>query len=266
VSGSRRIHWPEYVIEGACLASFMVSAAAFATLLQHPASPLSRLLGDGVLSRVAMGTAMGLTLIAIVYSPGGLRSGAHMNPAVTLTFLRLGKIDRHDAIGYLAGQFLGGIVGIAAASVMLGWLPADPPVNYVATVPGRAGILAACVGEAAISFGMMLMVLGVSNHPRHSRRTGVFAGLLVAAYIAIEGPLSGMSMNPARSLGPAILAHTLDSVWIYFAAPLAGMLLAAHIFVRHRGHAHVRCAKLVHPPAGHCIFRCGHARPLQEVL
>ena len=265
VNEGSRPHWPEYLIEAGCLAAFMISAATFATILQHPASPLSRVVGAGLLQRFVMGIAMGLTLIAIVYSPWGLRSGAHLNPALTLTFLRLGKIRGRDAFGYILGQFAGGVGGILAATAILARLPADPWVNYVATVPGPAGAAAACVAEGAISFGMMLLVLAVSNQPRFQQRTGVYAGLLVAVYITFEAPLSGMSMNPARSLGPAVLAHTLDSIWIYFACPLAGMLLAAEVFVRQRGRTHVWCAKLVHVPGGQCIFRCGHAAPLEEV-
>src|SRR5215831_18303239 len=101
-----RRHWPEYVMEASLLALFMVSAATFATLFQHPASPASHLLMGGALSRAPMGLAMGLTAIALIYSPIGQRSGAHMNPAVTVTFWRLGKITTTDAVGYVASQFV----------------------------------------------------------------------------------------------------------------------------------------------------------------
>src|SRR5918995_1257232 len=109
-------HWPEYLIEAICLALFMISAAAVATLLQHPDSPLADLIGTPLLQRVPMGLAMGLTAAALIYSPLGARSGAHMNPSVTLTFLRLGKIAPIDAAGYVAAQFAGGIAGVAIAT------------------------------------------------------------------------------------------------------------------------------------------------------
>lgn len=251
-----REHWPEYLMEAACLGIFMVSAAGFATLLQHPLSPLAGWAAPPLVQRIPMGAAMGMTLVAIIYSPLGARSGAHMNPAVTLTFLRLGKIESADALAYVAAQFAGGISGILAADWLFRGLPAHPAVNYVATVPGRPGTLAAFVAESAISFGMMLMVLSVSNTPRVARFTGLAAGLLVACYITIEAPLSGMSMNPARTLGPALLAHTSGSLWVYFTAPLLGMLLAAELFVRARGVRRVHCAKLHHPPNVRCIFNC----------
>jgi aquaporin Z len=206
-----------------------------------------------------MGIAMGLTAVGLIYSPWGRRSGAHMNPAVTVTFLRLGKITPSDAVMYVLAQVLGGIAGIVAGTMALGWLPADSSVNYVATTPGANGLAAAVIAEAAISFGLMGTVLVVSNDARINRWTGVCAGTLVCLYIVVEAPVSGMSMNPARSLGPALLAGTLDSLWVYAIGPLAGMLLAAETYVRLRGAGRVYCAKLHHPGNAPCIFRCRFA-------
>jgi len=255
IGSAIRAHWPEYVIEAGCLAAFMMSAAGFATLLQHPASPWVLHTMPEFLARLPMGAAMGLTAIAIIYSPLGRRSGAHMNPAVTLTFLRLGKIAGADAAFYVVAQFAGGLLGIVAANRLLAGLPADPSVNYVATVPGPAGNGVAFLAETLISFAMMSMVLRVSNHPRSARFTGLCAGALVMTFITVEGPLSGMSMNPARSFGPALLAGSLSTMWIYAAAPLLGMVLAAELYVRQHGLHRVLCAKFDHAP-GPCIFRC----------
>src|SRR5262252_5258366 len=109
----RAFHWAEYAIEALCLGLFMASAASFASLLRHPASPLAAAVATWMphaLQRLPMGIAMGLTAAALIYSPLGRRSGAHMNPAVTLTFLRLRKIETHDAAAYVAAQFLGGSI------------------------------------------------------------------------------------------------------------------------------------------------------------
>jgi len=255
----RAFHWAEYAIEALCLGLFMLSAATFASLLRHPSSPFTSAVGGlmpSALQRIPMGIAMGLTAAAIIYSPLGRRSGAHMNPAVTLTFLRLGKIAAHDAAIYVAAQFAGGSAGIAAAVWLLRGLPSHPAINYVATIPGPSGAAIAFVAEGAISFGMMFMVLTTSNIRRLARFTGAFAGILIAIYITVEDPLSGMSMNPARTLGPALLAHTARSLWIYFTAPLLGMLIAAELYVRTIGLDHVRCAKFHHPIGAPCIFRC----------
>jgi aquaporin Z len=206
-----------------------------------------------------MGLAMGLTAVAIIYSPWGRRSGAHMNPAITLTFLRLGKVRGGDVAGYVAAQFAGGILGLAAAATVLPRALADPSVNYVATVPGPEGSSSAFAAEALISFWMMLTVLVSSNHPQLSRFTGLFAGSLVCLCIAVESPISGMSMNPARTLGSALWAWNFTGLWIYFTAPLVGMLAAAEAFVRAAGVHRVLCAKLQHG-GGPCLFGCADAR------
>jgi aquaporin Z len=198
---------------------------------------------------------MGLTAIGLIYSAPGRRSGAHMNPAITLAFMRMGKVRPGDALGYVAGQFGGAVLSMALITAGAGAWLSDPAVNHVRTVPGPAGPAVAWIAEAAISLGMMLLVLGVSNS-RWRSRTGVCAGALVALYITVEAPLSGMSMNPARSVGPALAAGTLEGTWIYLTAPLAGMLAGAEIYLRRRGLESVACAKLHHDATSPCPFRC----------
>jgi aquaporin Z len=250
-------HWPEYAIEAAGIAAFMASALSFSALLEHPASPVHRALADSALLRRAlMGLAMGATGIALVYSPWGQRSGAHFNPALTFTFWRLGKIAPPDALFYAMAQFTGAIAGVLGTAAVIGAV-ADPHVRFAVTLPGPWGRLAAFAAEAAISFGLMLAVLCASNAPRTARYTGLFCGMLVAAYITLEAPISGMSMNPARTLGSATGAAHFASLWIYFTAPPLGMLLAAELYLRARGAARVRCAKLQHGIRQRCIF-CGH--------
>jgi len=250
-----RRHWPEYLMEAAGLGLFMASACAFGTLLEHPASPLHRALPDPVARRVLMGGAMGLTAIGIIYSPWGKQSGAHINPAVTLTFLRLGRVTPGDALFYVAAQFAGALAGVVLSAALLGGMLRHPDVALVVTVPGAEGSTAAFLGELAISFLLMLVVLVVSSGPpRAARLTGLCAGGLVAVYIAVEAPLSGMSMNPARTLGSAIPAGVFSSIWIYFVAPPLGMLAAAE--VHRRASPKVACAKLHHDNPRRCIF-CG---------
>jgi aquaporin Z len=250
-----RRHWPEYLIEAGALGTFMLSAALFATVLEHPASPIRVALTDAALRRVFMGLAMAGTAMAIIYSPFGARSGAHMNPAVTLTFARLGRITGRDAAGYIVAQTLGGVGGLLVAFGVLGGRLADPSVNFVATLPGPWGNAAAFGAEVLIAFIQMTVVLSVSNS-RHAKWTGVAAAFMVAVYISLEAPISGMSLNPARSFAPALISGSFSSLWIYLAAPLIGMVLAAELFVRRRGVAAVICAKLNHAGAGPCVFGC----------
>jgi aquaporin Z len=117
---SLRRHWPEYLMEAAGLAVFMVSAGLFGTLLGYPGSPVHQAIEEPLLRRALMGLAMGLTAIAIIYSPWGQQSGAHINPAVTLTFLRLGKVAPWDAVFYIIAQFAGGLYGVLLVGGILG--------------------------------------------------------------------------------------------------------------------------------------------------
>ena len=146
-------HWPEYAAEAFGLGLFMLSACGFAVLLFHPASP-GRPLGCRAChaGSVLMGLAMGLTLLLNIYSPWGRRSGAHLNPAVTLTFFRLGKVAREDIAGLRPGAVRRADWPAPALAVLLfrPWL-ADPSVNYVATVPGPSGIGVAFAGGTASS-------------------------------------------------------------------------------------------------------------------
>jgi len=249
-----RKHWPEYLMEAAGLGLFMISAAVVTALLEYPHSALYHLLPDPVVRRALIGMAMGLTAIGIIYSPWGKRSGAHLNPAVTVTFFRLGKIQGLDAFFYVLAQFAGGLIGLLIAAIAIGMAIEHPAVNYVVTVPGIEGAGVAFAAEACISFGLMLVVLVVSNHPMLNAWTGVFAGMLVAFYIAAEAPLSGMSMNPARSFASALPAHLWTDFWVYLTAPFLGMLLAAECYVRFPGARRVLCAKLYHDNNKRCIF------------
>jgi aquaporin Z len=251
-------HWPEYLMEASGLGLFMISACGWGALLEYPGSPARLVLPDAGLRRALMGLLMGLTAVGLIYSPWGKRSGAHLNPSVTLTFVRLGKVAPSDGFGYILAQFAGGLVGVAMSAAALGHSLGHPAVNYVATVPGPGGAFIAFLAEIIISFGLMIIVLIVSNIERLARFTGLFAGILVATYITLEAPLSGMSMNPARTLGSAVPAHVWTSVWVYFTAPLLGMFLAAETYVRLWGHRRVLCAKLHHQNSARCIFRCGY--------
>ncbi|MBK8400388.1 MAG: aquaporin [Propionivibrio sp.] len=261
IRSALRQHWPEYLIEGWALGSFMVSAGIFTTLFEYPGSPLRHAFDNADARRVMIGMAMGLTAIALIYSPWGQRSGAHMNPAVTLTFLRLKKIARCDAAMYIAAQFIGGTLGVLLVMAVCQGAFTEAPVSYVTTVPGPQGALLAFIAEFAISALLMAMVLLVSNSQRHGKYTGLGAGLMVAVYIALEAPLSGMSMNPARSFASAWPADVWTGFWIYLTAPVFGMQCAAAWYVRPRCGHEAGCAKLLHSKTQRCIH-CGYVPPL----
>ena len=236
----------------------MLSACAFGALLFNPHSTLANLNFD--LRNILMGLAMGATAVGIITSPFGKRSGAHFNPAVTLTFFRLGKIELADTAFYIIFQFTGGVAGVFLAWLLLGDLLADSAVNFVVTVPGSHGAGAAFAAELVISFGMMTMILFTSNTTRLSKFTPFITGAFVAFYISIESSISGTSMNPARTFASAAVSGNWTSWWIYVTAPPLAMLAAAEFFVRTRGLKKVLCAKLDHFGRARCIFNCDYAR------
>jgi aquaporin Z len=246
--------WRLYLMEAVLLGMFMVSACTFGILLEHPASPIRQSIPNPLARRALIGIAMGITAVALIYSPIGLRSGAHMNPAVTLSFLRLKRIKPHAAAGYITAQFMGGAVATFIVSLTAGVWLRDPRVNVVATVPGIHGLVVAWLAEFLIAFVMMNVVLMINRNPRLARFTGVIAGLLVATYITFEAPLSGMSLNPARTFASAIVGQIWTAIWIYFTAPVAGMLSAVELQRALRGSAGGLCGKFSH--SDRCVFKC----------
>jgi aquaporin Z len=256
-ASERRWHFREYALEAVELGLFMLSACCFVSLIEHPASPLRQALPDAWLRRLLIGVAMGSTAVALIYSPWGKRSGAHMNPAVTLTFLRLGKISPRDASMYVVAQFLGATLGVRFAALLLGDVLRAPAVNFVVTQP-LGGVALAFCAEVGISALPMRVVLWTTRSARLSPFTGLFCGALVAAFITFEAPLSGMSMNPARSFGSALVAGQLQDLWLYLLAPLLGMGLAARL--AGRDSRAPGCAKLQHDARVYCIFCSAGAR------
>jgi aquaporin Z len=255
---SWRRHWPEYLMEAAALGIFMISAGACTALLDSPRSFLGRAHLAPYLSRAVIGVAMGGTAMGLIYSPWGKRSGAHMNPAITLTFLRLGKIPPWDACFYIVFQFAGGLAGVFLTAWILGAAFTQPPVNYVVTIPGPAGDWAAFGGELTISLIIMAMIVSVSNQPALARFTGLLAGLLIASFVEFEAPLSGFGMNPARTLASALPGGIWTGLWIYFTAAPLGMLLAAQGYLVLGKADSIRCCKLNHSSPEPCIF-CGRS-------
>jgi aquaporin Z len=223
-------HWQDYVIEAWALGVFMLVASLVSTALESPGALLNKAISNNGARLGLIGIAMGATAVLLIYSPWGKRSGAHMNPAVTLAFLFLRRISPINALFYILAQVLGGLIGVLVAAVLLGERFAEAPVQFIVTQPGPAGAGVAFLAEFAISLGLMLTILLVSNARKLAPYTGIAAGVLITLYVSVESPLSGMSMNPARTLASALPAHYWHDLWIYFTAPVAGMLSAAQIF------------------------------------
>jgi glycerol uptake facilitator-like aquaporin len=196
-------HWPEYLMEAAGLGIFMLSAGGFAIVLFHPASPVALAVTEPLGRRVLMGCAMGLTAVCLIYSPWGQQSGAHFNPAVTLTFLRLGKIAAPDAFFYVLAQIAGGVAGILTVALASRGLLANPTVNYVVTVPGATGARAAFGAEPAMSLGLMSVVLartrrGSHGTPAASSGAGTLDERAVAAGARAPGRRARRGAGPSH--------------------------------------------------------------------
>src|SRR5262245_4748937 len=259
ISRTLQAHWPEYLIEAWGLGMFMISASVFGTLLFAPASPLSALVTSDSARRACMGMAMGLTALGIVVSPWGRRSGAHINPAFTVTYCRLGKVAPWDAVFYVLAQFVGGLVGVLLMIPLLGRPFTQAPVHYVVTVPGPSGVEAALIGELAIALITMTVVLNLASRPRLAPWTPYAVAVLVATWATFESPYSGFGMNPARTVASALPADDWAAMWLYLACPIAGMLVAAELFRFVGGSpgtvARALCAKIYHD----ATFFCAHA-------
>jgi aquaporin Z len=258
-------------MEAAGLAGFVAGAGLLTTLLEHPDSPVHQAMRQlsPLLRRVPLGVCMGAYIAGIIYSPWGQRSGTHINPAVTWTFFRLGKIKLQDALFYTLAQFAGAVCAAQLMKAMLGGWYAHPAVNYTVTGPGpgAAGTELAFVAEFIISFLLMFVMLFAINSERLEKLAGLFAGFLIMLYLIFETPYSGMSMNPARSFGSALAGWQWSKWWLYFTAPPLAMLLAGELYRRlKRGHLK-GCAKFYHSRDKPCIFsdhKEGPQYPVEE--
>jgi aquaporin Z len=176
---------------------------------------------------------------------------------MTISFFRLGKVRLWDASFYAIAHFLGATIGVAIARYVLQGALGDSAVRYAVTAPGVYGRAVAFIAELTISFILMYTVLRFANRETLARFTPYSVGALYAILITFETPLSGMSMNPARTFASAFHAGYWHALWIYFIAPTLGMLAAAEVFLQTRGGVGPWCAKLHHANDKRCIFRHG---------
>jgi glycerol uptake facilitator-like aquaporin/catechol 2,3-dioxygenase-like lactoylglutathione lyase family enzyme len=224
-------NWKLYLMEALGLAIFMVSACFFGAMFFSQKSSWYHLIPNDMTRNVLMGLMMGLTALFIFYSPFTAPSGAHINPAVTITFLRLKKMKREDAFFYIPFQFIGGTMAVFIMQLLMGKILTDAPVNSVVTIPGKAGAINAAITEFIIAFIMITMILFTSANNLLKKYTKIFAAFLVCIFVIVAGPISGFGMNPARSFASGFPANIYTAFWIYMLIPFAGMLTAAEFFL-----------------------------------
>lgn len=234
-------NWKIYSYEALALGLFMVSACGFCIVIEHPDFWIKQNVESAIFRRFLMGCAMGLTAVLLIYSNFGKASGAHMNPAVTIANWQMDRMKSSDAIFYIIFQFIGGILGVLLFKIFFLEYISHPEINYVVTIPSASStsILKPFLFEFLISFIMLLSVLILSNLPKFANYTGYFVGVLLVVYITFEAPISGMSLNPARTLASAFFSRNYSNLWIYFVAPIFGMLLASMIF--RKAYKNINC-------------------------
>jgi aquaporin Z len=224
-------NWKHYIQEGIGLGIFMVSACFFSALFWGNHEALHIRFPNETIKNVINAMLMGSTALFIFYSPFTAPSGSQINPAVTITFLRLNRICRFDALFYIIFQFLGGLLAVYLMAAILGNSLTASPVRYAITKPGSYGVAAAALMELAIAVLMMLAVLLTSDHQFLRKHTRIIASCLVCIDVIFAGPVSGFGMNPARSFASAFPAHIYTAFWIYMLLPCMGMLSAAEIYL-----------------------------------
>ncbi len=235
-----RRHWREYLMEAVGLGGFVLGAGMLTVFLEHPDFPAMQSAFGGesnaLWRRVPLGIVMGVYIAVVVYLFGE-KSGAHINPATTWAFFRLDKISFANSIFYTLAQFVGAVAAALALKFALGEWFAHPLVDFGVTKPKPPhGSMSAFAAEFIISFVLMFVVLIVISSKRLEKYAAVVTGILIALYLIVELPFSGMSLNPARSFAAALAANKWEHLWIYFVAPPIAMLLAAEIFKRIKSH------------------------------
>lgn len=231
MKASFKKNWIHYLQEAVGLAIFMISACFFGALLWGNDPDFHFSIEDETLRNITTGILMGSTALFIFYSPLTAPSGSQINPAVTVTFLRLDKMCRYDAMFYIIFQILGGTIAVYVMILFLGNALTNAPVNFAVTIPGKYGAVPAAVTEYFIAVVTMCIVLFTSENERSKKYTRIFAACLVCLWVVFAGPVSGFGMNPARSFASAFPAHIYTAFWIYILMPFAGMLTAAEIFL-----------------------------------
>ena len=232
-----------------------VSAVA---LMWAPGSPVPAIHPEA-LRRFVTGVLFAGGATAVVYSPVGQKSGGHLNPAITLAFWHLGKFPARHVLPYVLAQVVGAVAGVALALLACGDLLRG--VQFGATTPGAGWTWAgALIAEVASTFALAFLIFVCVNKPKVASRTGLIAGSLVVLLVTIEAPISGTSVNPARSAAPALFVPLVRDQWLYVVGPLGGALLAA-VAYRNQVGASTVCAKLYHTARYQCAFdSCGYRR------
>ena len=221
---ARPLPWQLLASELIGTALLVLVGLSLVILMFGSGSPLARLVPSEGLRRLISGFLFGTTGACIALSPVGRVSGAHINPAVTLAFRLMGKLDLRTTLGYIGAQLVGAVAG---SLPLLLWGAMGGSVCFGATWPGPGiSLSTAFLGEVITTFALVALLAVFLGFRRIRPFTPAIFPPLYAIMVWAEAPISGTSTNPARSLGPAVVSGQWQGWWIYWAGPLAGMLAA----------------------------------------
>jgi len=178
----------------------------------------------GEVTNVGIGITFGMIVMAMIYTFGKI-SGAHINPAVTLAFACTNRFEKKDTVGYIIAQLLGALL----ASIVLALLfPAS--IKLGATIPAGSW-QQSFILEIILTYFLMLVIIFVSQNKETKHMTGIAVGAVVMLEAIFAGPITGASMNPARSIAPAIISGNITHLWLYIVAPIIGAVLASYTWI-----------------------------------
>jgi aquaporin Z len=214
-------------------------------VMEAPGAPGRSLVGSAGVRLVLIGLAFGLLAAMVAISPLGRRSGAHLNPAVTLGFFARGHTHGHDLIGYTLAQVVGALLATAGFAAVCGSWAEE--ISDAQTAP--AGTISPWLGaaiEAGLTCALLSVVFIMVSSQRTARWTPAVVTGTLSGLIWAGAPYTGASMNPARTFGPDVLAASYPALWVYFVGPPVGAVLAAGLFTAMSRERTTLTAKLFH--------------------
>lgn len=245
-------HWAEWACELVGTMVLILGGLSAVTLDFMPHSPVAALVPSTYWRFLVTGVLFASTGALVTVSPLGRRSGAHLNPAVSLAFFTQGHLHRGDLAGYVVSQSAGALAG--AALVRWWWGHAAASVHDGLTAPGHGMSPWGAAGvEAAMTGSLVLVIFSFVSSTRTARWTPLAVLVTIAVLVWQTAPLTGTSLNPARSLGPAVVTGDFHAYWVYVVGPIGGALAASALWLA--VPRRTLTAKLFHDPAYRSIFR-----------
>jgi len=237
-----RVRWRLFFSELIGTALLVLGGLSLVIVMFGDGSPMLDWIPNERLRNSLTAFAFGTIGSAIAVSKIGKESGAHINPAVTMGFWMMRKLDMRAAVGYIVAQLLGAALG---AVPLLTWGSMGSSVAFGATIPGEGYSMAlVLMGEVVTTFALIVTLCVFLAVRRLRQYTPVIIPFLYAVMVPLEAHISGTSTNPARTFGPALISGRWDGWWIYWFGPMSGMLLA--IAICNRLVRRIEVAKLYH--------------------